>query len=473
MPQVAAGELDGPRWITCQQLAEVHGSTIGTTLERQGLLLPTVEKFGGAPVVAFESTSRGSSGRRWLAVLAGFAVLIAVIVVRRGSGGPPVESRPTVSAAQTSSATAPHSTPSPATVPATTLSTPAVGDLGADTGAPPSMASSSPWVATDSQVSSPLTATIPRGVLPGATGWELLGYGPFGVVGYHPGTGVVVVTPVPGLMSGGGLSFVMAGTTAIIRPLDLVAGYAVPAGKPATELTGLLAQGGPAIAGPDADHLWVWAATGSGPTPEFVLVDAAGRLAGKTINLPLTVQSYWPQPDGTGNLLVPGIGGTYLARPDGLQLVTTGSVLAAGPTAFLVYDCDQHATCSAWAIDRRTGKRTAIPDRAPPQPFQSSTGPISADGHYAAILETTNASDSTAARPHLINLDTGLDRTLILDVADSPNPSSILVFSPDGHYLLIASSGSPIAAVNTQTGHITRLPLPIPPVSVIVVHPTH
>lgn len=312
---------------------------------------------------------------------------------------------------------------------------------------------------------------VPRGLLPGATGWELLGYGLSGVVGYRPDTGRVAVTPVPGLKSGGGLSFVTAGTTAIIRPLDFVAGYAVPDGKPATALTGLLAQGGPALPGPDADHLWV--PTGSGPTSKFVLVDTAGRPAGKTIALPPTVQSYWPQPDGTGYLLVSGIGGTYLARPDGLQQVTTGPVLAAGPTAYLVYECDQHAACSAWAIDRQTGRRTAIPYLPAPQPLQAATGPISADGHYAAILGTTVAPDATSLQPHLIDLDTGLDRTLILDVKDSANPSSTLAFSPDGHYLLIATSGGQIAAVNTQTGHITRLPPPIPPVSAIAVHPAH
>ena len=404
---------------------------------------------------------RGMGGLgRWVALGLGLLVLVAVLVLQRQGRGPAGAVSTSVSTA--SSVPLSRNTSGVISSPRPRLATTAA-DTTARSFTGPSSAS-----AMRSGTSSPLTTVVARGLLPGATDWELLGYGTSGVLSYRPGTGRVVVTSVPGLASSGPLFFVTTATAVIIRPLDFVTGYAVPDGTPATALTGLLAQGGPAFPGPEDEHLWI--ATGSGPDSSFVLVDAAGRSAGKKITLPVTVQSGWPQPDGVGYLLVSGVGGTYLARPGRLQLVTTGTVLASGPTAFLVYECDQHATCSAQAIDRQTGKRTAIPHLPAPPPFQDA-GPISTDGRYAAILETTGAPTASTLQAHLIDLATGQDRAVILDIDTSATPSSTLAFSPDGHYLMILSSGGRIAAVNTQTGHITRLPPDIPSATVIAVRP--
>ena len=334
----------------------------------------------------------------------------------------------------------------------------------------PSAIGSSQATVTSSPNSSPAISAIPPGLLPGASDWELLGYGTSSVVRFRPGSGRVVVTPVSGLASGGPLFFLTTATAAIIRPLDPVTGYAVPDGQPATELTGLLAQGGPALPGPDAGHLWI--ATGDTPDSSFVLVDAAGRSAGQRITLPPADQSSSPQPDGTGYLLISDVGGTYLARPGRRQLVTVGTVLATGPTTFLVYECDRHGTCSTQAIDRHTGRRRAIPHLPAPSPSQPS-GPISADGQHAAILEATGAPTAASLRPHLVNLVTGRDRTVLLDVDPSGPLSSTLAFSPDGHYLLVDTGDGQIAAVDTRTGHITRLPLPIPSLTALAVRPTH
>lgn len=408
---------------------------------------------------------RGGLGR-WVALGLGLVVLIGVFVLQRHGRGPGAAMSTSVSA--TPSVSVDRATSGVTSSAGSRLATTA-GLTGADTGALSSTGFSS-GPAVSSATSSALIAAVPQGLLPGATDWELLGYGTSSVVVYRPGTGRVVVTPVSGVASSGPLFFIATATSVIIRPLDFVTGYAVPDGKPAAALTGLLAQGGPAFPGPDADHLWI--ATGSGVNTSFILVDAAGRSANLKITLPPRLQSSWPQPDGAGHLLVTGIGGTYLARPDGLQLVTNGTVMAAGPTAFLVYECDQHATCSAQAIDRQTAKRTAIPYLPAPPPFQES-GPISADGRYAAILEAIGAPTASSFRPHLVNLVTGQDRTVILDVDTSATPSSTMAFSPDGHYLLIDTSGGQIVAVNTETGHLTRLPAPIPPVTAIAVRPTH
>ena len=197
-------------------------------------------------------------------------------------------------------------------------------------------------------------------------GWELFGRGPGVVVRIQFAGGRITRTAYPALLSGGPVTFVTDAEGALVRPIDLVPGYLIPDAKPAREAPGAVGAGGPAFPGPDPRHLWVPDGASDG---RMVLVGTDGRRAGPSIGAP-------PQgspvntlllaiPDQAGYLLFPGTGGAYDARPGGTSRVTTGTVLAAGPTRWLTAECSGRARCQPTVINRSTGVRYPLSTRVP------------------------------------------------------------------------------------------------------------
>jgi hypothetical protein len=123
---------------------------------------------------------------------------------------------------------------------------------------------------------------------------------------------------------------VVTPSAAIIRPLDFVPGYVVPDGEPAQQLPKPLRHGGPAVPGPKPGQ--VWTPAGQGRTER--LIGSDGQPTGAVVHLPGDTSGFTAS-DGHGYLLVPTGGGVYDARPDGLHRITTGSVVASGPTGWL------------------------------------------------------------------------------------------------------------------------------------------
>ena len=150
----------------------------------------------------------GGSGRnRWIALVAGFALLVAVIAVQHVAGGQQaVTPTPTrASDARPTSGTAPatSTTDAPNSTPATTASSFAWEGPGQSAGGPaPGGTTEGPDGATST---APVTSTAPK--LPSAGSWELVGYGPDGVIRYLPATGRVVVTPMTDLTGNSPLAF--------------------------------------------------------------------------------------------------------------------------------------------------------------------------------------------------------------------------------------------------------------------------
>jgi hypothetical protein len=365
---------------------------------------PDVLEFGGPP-----HRRRLPPWARWLVLgVAAVIVVAAVLWARHGSPPPAVTATPAATSA----------------VPAPTGSTPTVIRHGGP-------------------------------LLDVHAGWELFARGPDGVARVELSAGRVTWTPVPSLNSSGPTAFLTGPGRAIIRPLDNVPGYLVPDGRPATALPGDLDQGGQALPGPDPGTVWL------NVDQTLRLIDLSGRPTGPTIAIPQNL--YQPIPDGTGYALLTGTGGTYLAKPGGLTRVTTGQLLAAGPTRWLVRECDATYQCQTLAVDRTTGTRQPV--TMAPGRLYGSLGPISPDGTLAAVLE----QDPTGARPdvHLIDLRTGADRLPNLPL--HPTGDGAMAWSPDSRWLFVANEDSRIWPLQATTAKVLELGAALPPVNQVAI----
>jgi hypothetical protein len=292
-------------------------------------------------------------------------------------------------------------------------------------------------------------------------GWELFGRGSGVVVRIQFTLGRITRTVHPGLMSGGPVTFVTDAEGALVRPIDFVPGYLIPDGEPAREAPGALDAGGPAFPGPDPRHLWVSSSTSDN---RMVLVGVDGRRTGPPIAAPPQSSpintSLLAVPDQSGYLLFPGTGGAYDVRPGDTSRVTTGTVLAVGPTRWLTAECDSNARCRPVVTDRSTGMRYPLSTRLPlgnrlNGAVQPTIGVISADGTSAAVLV-----GSPQARVEIIDLGTGAAHALPLRIdlseLDMGWAWESMAWSPDSRWLFVAASGG-LYAVSQRTGKVTSL----------------
>lgn len=162
-------------------------------------------------------------------------------------------------------------------------------------------------------------------------------------------------------------------------------------------------------------------------------------------------------PDGAGYLLFPGVGGTYDSRPDGLHRVTTGTVLAVGPTRWLVSECDNRGKCTTVVIDRTGGARHVLR----PIPLVGNSvlpGLISPDGTTAAELD----SSSQIGAVHLRDLTSGADHPLAVPTDQSSFNLGVQVWSPDSRWLFIATADEHLAVVDAHTRQVRDLGISLP-----------
>jgi hypothetical protein len=249
--------------------------------------------------------------------------------------------------------------------------------------------------------------------------WELVARDGDAVYQIQLATGRIARTSAP-ISSTGVVSLVVGPDEVIVRPWACVHGYLIRDGQPASDLRGMLAHCGPALPGPRPGQVWVQ--TGDQDHPRMVLVGLDGRPTGVSV----PGQGYLGVSDGAGYVLVDLVGGTYDARPDGLHRITSGRVLASGPTGWLAEECDDRHHCTMDVIDRRSGAHRTI---GPARDDQYSGGIISPDGTLAALATQTDQDQDAIL--HLIDLGSGADRATSVTLSNDQAPGGgAMVWSP-------------------------------------------
>lgn len=299
------------------------------------------------------------------------------------------------------------------------------------------------------------------GVPSGSHDWELFVYGEGSVTRVEPGRGRVTMTKVPGLGQDAAVNFIVTSAGAFGIDQNGGDGFAVLDGAKATHPPTTLTAGGlnTVLPGPDPDHVW---ALSYGQVGErAVLLDSHLRRTGTVRSFPANqspVRTVNGQSDGAGTLVATTPGGTYTVGRDGLRRITSGKVVGAGPTAWLVVECNDTNRCRHVVIDRRTGSRRQIQTDLPLEgaPFEPY-GAISPNGTTMASTSYLGPRGPTVL---LTNLLTGQRRTVgHLYTNNAAGTVSGMAWSPDSRWLFFVADTGEVTAVDPSTGRSTVLHL--------------
>ena len=290
--------------------------------------------------------------------------------------------------------------------------------------------------------------------------WELFASGAGSVVHVEFARGRVTTTELPGLSSSGPVSVVVGPDRVLVKPSNSSSGYVIRDGQPPRELRWDQSRAGPLFPGPKSGQVWV--TDGSPLAPVLSLRNFDGSPAGVSIEYP--AGEFEPLvADARGNVLLDGVGGIYLASPDGLRKVAEGVLLAVGPTHLLLLQCDGQAQCSKVVTNRDTGASHPVPAKCVDCDYP--IGAISPDGSMAAVVRPASTYRSTL---RVIDLASGDVRHLTQ--MRGPYYGGAVVWSPDGRWLFTASRGS-LLAFDTRTWRGHQLDLALPPVSQVAIRP--
>jgi hypothetical protein len=304
-------------------------------------------------------------------------------------------------------------------------------------------------------------AAVPRHLLGVTAGWQLVAYGPSGVIRLDLAAGRLTRTRVPPLASTGPAYLVTGQGEVIIRPLDGVPGYLVTRSRPARELTGLLGGSGAAIAGPRPGQAWL--EPGSQPA-QMILVWLDGRRAGPVMRLPAG-GPFLPVSDGRGYALVtvyqtPARSTVYDVRPGRIRPVGE-SVAAVGPTGWLLVEC-RGTDC--WNELVSPGRHRRLPGPVPPL-TGVPPGVIAPDGSAAAVLGDTRGQVTLT----LISLASGARRPVQIQLGPAALDGQTLAWSPDSRWLFVVGRYGRLDVVSARTGRAAALLRTLPPVSQIAI----
>ena len=283
--------------------------------------------------------------------------------------------------------------------------------------------------------------TLGHSLLGVTASWELFARGAEEVVRIEPGAGRITWTAVPALLSGAPVSFVVTKDRAVVRSIDQVPGYVVPDGRAVRPLPAALSGGGAAFPGPTPDTVWLQG------DATMVLRGVADGRARALVRVPETTPEV--AGDGAGGLVFRATGGVYAATPTGLRRITTGALLAVGPSRWVTLECDAIHRCRPYAIDRATGARRAVPAALT---ADVPRGVVAPNGRTAAMFRLRG--DGTPV-PYLLDLATGASRPLGVSVDQAGEDA--VVWSPDSHWLFTTATTGMITAVDPATAVPTEL----------------
>lgn len=366
---------------------------------------------------------------RWLTLTVTGAVVAVVVAAMNIERGNPTASPPSPAQTQTSSAQATPETSAAVPQP----SRPAVSII---------------------QLGHPLLNTT--------VDWELIGRGSGVLVRIQPAAGRIIRTVIPDLRSGGPVSLLPGPDQVFIRPLDNVPAYLVPDGQPARELAPLN-QGGPAFPGPKPGQMWIRPADDHQPVMALATMD--GRRLADFVPVPAGSSAFEAIADGAGYLLFQGIGGLYQARPGGIRRISTGVLLAAGPTGWLVNECDARYRCQTVLVDRADGRRRTMAERPV---GRDSRGVVSPDGSTVAVLASRPEGTVEVA---LLDVARGSWRRVLNLAVTQQTFEGALAFSPDSRRLFAVRADGAIAMINPRTAAARPLGAALPPLTQLVVRP--
>jgi hypothetical protein len=301
----------------------------------------------------------------------------------------------------------------------------------------------------------PAGSLTTAGFLDPAAQWELFARTDTEIDRIQPRVARVTRTAVPRLLSGSPVSFVVTPDRALIRPLDVVPGVELSDGGPPRPMATALARDGLMFPGPDPGHVWVEVGR------SLVLRPLGGGPDTARIRMPGDGSVESPVEDGAGGLLFAGPTGVYEGRPDGLHRISTGALLAVGPSGWIVAECNDAHRCRSELIDRATGARR---DVGPPLTVGPLPGLISPDGRTAALYRIEDGGH--------IDLD-------VLDVASGEVTAAgleleqdvtvgMIAWAPDGRLFAIAAGGA-IRVIDRDSGRAGPIGPPLPPVRQLAV----
>jgi hypothetical protein len=222
--------------------------------------------------------------------------------------------------------------------------------------------------------------------LPSASGVVLFAHiaEPGAVLRIDVDRGTVVTTPVGPVLSTAPAFLAVGPSAAVVRPYDFVRGYMVADSGTVSDPPGLLGDGTSMVCSDGRrDRVWL-------EHDALVQVDYRGGLIAQIGGAPLGC-------DGAGEMLYQQGLTTFVTSDSVPTAVTGGTLIAAGPSTFLVRDCADSANCALTVIERRTGQRRALtvdgvgtrPQVHPVQPA-GRIGSISPDGQTALLFRTAN-----------------------------------------------------------------------------------
>jgi hypothetical protein len=293
-----------------------------------------------------------------------------------------------------------------------------------------------------------------------AADWELYGLGSDVLVRIQPALGRITITRFPEIGSGAPRSLVVGQDWALIRPLDNVPGYLVRSGRPARILTGVLGRGGYVLPGPAPGQIWTGDGTAyAGPMHVRWL---SGRPTSQTGPRPrITI----PVASGDGYYLLDGPSGIDEVGPNGLTKLAVSSLLAVGPGRVLGVACHGRRRCEVTVINTASGRRHTLAGLNPSaiQP----DGAVAPDGDVAAVVQMRGG----AAVLELVNLRSGVERTLLAPVGRDGIGAQGLAWSPDSRWLFAALSNGSLVVINTVSGRPALLGVRLPLVYELAVWP--
>lgn len=357
----------------------------------------------------------GRKGGSWRWYALGFIALVAVVLAVA------IQRRPDHKAAPTTPPVAPPRTVPTAHVASTHTQT-------------------TPFTTSASPSPPPITVTNLGQLLSVPRSWELYVRNADAVSRIQLATGRVVRTETPAVLSDGPMAF-LAGPRQVIVKAWQGGGIVIPDGQPARQLSGVLAASGTILPGPGPGQLWA-PSSGDPYNPQQMQLVDFGGLHAEDVRIPVNGS---PTSDGAGYLLSTLTGGVYDVRPGSVQRVTTGALLAVGPTRWLTEECDEQHRCTTDVVDRNTGAHRVL---GPGADSDAPTGAISPDGSTAAILHSEEPLTLS-----MLDLSTGFQHQTGVEIdRDDAYSGTSMVWTPDGRWLIVADTTGHVVVVD-RTGY--------------------